>query len=64
VTPGVAWLVLLVAPVAAVFAAGAAAHLAAFWIAGRLHPRLGEARIRMEPAPARGAPPPEGQLSS
>lgn len=63
VTPGVAWLVLLVAPVAAVFAAGAAAHLAAFVIAGRLHPRLGEARIRMEPAPARIAAQPDGQLS-
>jgi MFS family permease len=43
-TPGVAWLVLLVAPVAGVFvAAGAGMGLAAA-IAGRLHPRLGADR--------------------
>jgi hypothetical protein len=43
-TPGVAWLVLLVAPVAGVFvAAGAGMGLAAA-IAGRLHPRLGAER--------------------
>lgn len=63
-TPGVAWLVLLVAPVAAVFAAGATAHAIAFVIAGRLHPRLGAARIRMEPPGPPLQPPPEGQLSS
>ncbi len=43
-TPGVAWLVLLVAPVAGVFvAAGAGMGLAAA-IAARLHPRLGAPR--------------------
>lgn len=48
VTPGVAWLVLLVAPVAGVFvAAGAGMGLAA-GIAARLHPRLGA------PRPSRG----------
>jgi len=50
-TPGVAWLVLLVAPVAGVFvAAGAGMGLAAA-IAGRLHPRLGADR------PSQGAAP-------
>lgn len=48
-TPGVAWLVLLAAPVAGVFvAAGAGMGLAA-GIAARLHPRLGA------PRPSRGA---------
>lgn len=40
-TPGAAWLLLLVAPLPAIFGAGALA-LAAMWgVAGRLHPRLG-----------------------
>lgn len=43
-TPGVAWLVLLVAPVSAVFAASGAALLGAALLAARLHPRLGVAR--------------------
>lgn len=43
-TPGVAWLVLLVAPVSAIFAASGAAMLAASALAGKLHPRLGVAR--------------------
>ncbi len=41
VTPGVAWAVLLVAPVQGVFAAAGLALFGAFAIAGRLHPRLG-----------------------
>ncbi len=49
VTPGVAWLVLLVAPVGAVFAASGLGLLAAFGLAARLHPRLGV------PRPSRGA---------
>ncbi len=44
VTPGVAYLVLLVAPIAAIFAAGGAGFVIAFAIAGRMHPRLGAAR--------------------
>jgi hypothetical protein len=52
-TPGVAWLVLLVAPVAGVFvAAGAGMGLAA-GIAARLHPRLGADR------PSHGVPVPD-----
>lgn len=43
-TPGAAWLVLLAAPVAGVFAAGSAAMAVAWAIAARLHPRLGQAR--------------------
>jgi MFS family permease len=43
-TPGAAWLVLLVVPVAGVFAASGAAMLGAAAIATRLHPRLGARR--------------------
>ncbi|MBL4917376.1 MFS transporter [Szabonella alba] len=43
-TPGVAWLVLLVSPVAGVFAACGLGMGVAFAIAGRLHPRLGASR--------------------
>jgi len=39
-TPGAAYLVLLVAPVAGVFAACGAAMAGAWWLAGTLHPRL------------------------
>ncbi len=48
VTPGVAWLVLLVAPVAGIFAAAGAGMGVAVGIAARLHPRLGA------PRPSRG----------
>jgi hypothetical protein len=44
VTPGVAYLVLLVAPLPAIFAACAAGMGLAWATAGRLHPRLGAAR--------------------
>jgi MFS transporter, ACDE family, multidrug resistance protein len=44
-TPGVAWFVLLIAPLAGVFVACAGGLLAAAAIAGRLHPRLGERRV-------------------
>jgi MFS transporter, ACDE family, multidrug resistance protein len=47
-TPGVAWAVLFVAPVAAVFAVCGISHWAAWAVAGRLHPRLGA------PRPSRG----------
>ncbi len=43
-TPGVAWLVLLVAPVSGTFAAAGAGLLVAWSIAGRLNPRLGTKR--------------------
>jgi MFS family permease len=46
-TPGVAWLVLLVAPLPGVFMACGAGLWLAWGIAGRLHPRLGRARIRL-----------------
>jgi hypothetical protein len=49
-TPGVAWAVLLVAPVAGVFVAAGAAMGLAGAIAARLHPRLGV------PRPSHGAP--------
>ncbi len=44
-TPGVAWLVLLLVPVAGVFAAGGAGLGLAWVLAGRLHLRLGTARV-------------------
>lgn len=49
-TPGAAWLVLLVAPLPGVFALGGMALLGCWHLARRLHPRLGAARIGMEPA--------------
>lgn len=49
-TPGAAWLVLLVAPLPGIFAAAGAGLLASFLVAGRLHPRLGILR------PSRGGP--------
>ena len=51
-TPGVAWLILLVAPISGIFAAAGAASLLAWGIAGRLHPRLGAARIQPLTEPA------------
>jgi MFS family permease len=46
-TPGVAWLVLLVSPLAGVFLACAGGLMAAATIAGRLHRRLGERRAEV-----------------
>lgn len=48
VTPGAAWLVLLVAPLSGVFAAGGAGLLCTWVLARKLHPRLGQARIAHE----------------
>lgn len=45
-SPGVAWLVLLVAPIPTVFAAIGGGLLGCWLLAGRLHPRLGQQRIR------------------
>lgn len=45
-TPGVAWVLLLAVPVSGIFAATGSACLVAWVIAGRLHPRLGEARLK------------------
>ena len=52
ITPGVAWLVLLVAPISGVFAAGGAGLLVAWGLAARLHPRLGQGRVAYPPLPA------------
>lgn len=43
-TPGVAWLVLLVAPLPGIFVAAGAAMACCWAVAGRLHPRLGVSR--------------------
>jgi len=43
-TPGVAWLVLLVAPLSGVFVAGGAGLLTGWLLAARVHPRLGAVR--------------------
>ena len=45
-TPGATWLVLLVAPLAGAFAAAGVGLLAAWSIAGRLHPRVGAKRAK------------------
>ena len=52
-TPGAAWIVLLVAPVSGLFAVAGAGLLGCWWLARHLHPRLGAARISIEPAPRR-----------
>ena len=44
-SPGAAWLVLLVSPLSGIFAAAGAGLLTAWMIAGRLHPRLGQKRM-------------------
>ncbi|WP_294614270.1 MFS transporter [uncultured Roseovarius sp.] len=48
-TPGVSWLVLLVAPMPGIFAVGGLALLGAWGLARKLHPRLGRARVALEP---------------
>jgi len=55
-TPGVAWLVLLVFPLPGVFAAAGVGLLAAWSIAGQLHPRLGAQRA-LTAIPATPPPP-------
>ena len=57
-TPGIAWLVLQFAPLAGVFAAGGLALLAAWVVAGQLHPQLGmsgASRVRSKPRPSAGS---------
>ena len=50
VTPGLAWLVLLVAPVTGVFAVTGLIFALTFVISGRLHPRLGRPKPGAGPA--------------
>lgn len=47
-TPGVAWLVLLVSPISGVFIAGGVGLISAWGLASKLHPRIGQARISIE----------------
>jgi len=49
VTPGAAWLVLLIAPLPGVFVAGGLSLLGAWALSARLHPRLGRARLAAPP---------------
>jgi ACDE family multidrug resistance protein len=44
-TPGVAWLILTVAPISGIFLASGLASLFAWKVAGTLHPRLGKNRL-------------------
>jgi ACDE family multidrug resistance protein len=44
-TPGVAWLILTVAPISGIFLASGLASLVAWKVAGTLHPRLGKNRL-------------------
>jgi MFS family permease len=61
-TPGAAWLILLVAPISGIFTAVGGGCLLAWGIAGRLHPRLGQSRI-VFPAPQLDQPPPDPKTS-
>jgi hypothetical protein len=54
-TPGGAWLVLLVWPVSGLFVAGSLPFFFAWLMGRRLHPRLGHARVSVEKAPAADA---------
>lgn len=47
-TPGAAWLVLLVAPISGVFLASGAGLVFGWILAGKLHPKLGRVRILIE----------------
>jgi len=51
-SPGVAWLVLLVAPVSTIFAASGVGMFIAWSIARKLHPRLGAQKNTLASAPA------------
>lgn len=48
VTPGMAWLILLAAPIQGIFMMGGLGLLGAGYLAGKLHPRLGGARVVMQ----------------
>ena len=52
-TPGAAWLVLLIFPMSGIFMAGGIGLVGAWLLASTLHPRLGRARVGLEPEPAR-----------
>lgn len=56
-TPGAAWLVLLIAPISGVFVAGGVGLLSAWVLARKLHPRIGQSRISIERSV--GAPQPD-----
>ena len=51
-TPGFAWVVLLISPLSGIFFAGGAGLLIAWVLASKLHPRLGQARISAEGYPS------------
>jgi len=62
-TPGAAWLVLLVAPLPGVFAAAGLGLAAAWAISDRLHPRLGSMRPEPVPEPGPEAGPKPAEIS-
>jgi len=49
-TPGAAWLVLLLAPLQGVFVVAGLSLWGCWHLARHLHPRLGEKRVAIEPA--------------
>lgn len=56
VTPGAAWLVLLVVPLSGVFTLAGVGLFAAWAVASRLHPRLGSARLGQATLPLNSLP--------
>lgn len=48
ITPGAAWMILLISPISGVFIAGGVALISTWALASKLHPRLGQARISIE----------------
>ena len=51
-TPGAAWIILLISPISGVFIAGGTGLVSAWYLARKLHPRLGQARFSIEMVPA------------
>jgi ACDE family multidrug resistance protein len=48
VTPGAAWMILLISPITGVFVAGGVGLISAWALSSKLHPRLGQTRISIE----------------
>jgi ACDE family multidrug resistance protein len=60
-TPGAAWLVLLIAPLPGIFVVSGVGLMGCWHLARRLHPRLGAVRVAMEQGPSLNIPLPLSQ---